>query len=117
LEYQSPLRSWGSSVPRYYFHFSDGKRQFTDGSGVELSGMAAARANATRQVRELKVAMCQPHVQDLSRWSMTVLDAKKFRFSPSASTARGGRKAKYFSGGAGPGLALAGLRACGAKGI
>jgi hypothetical protein len=53
-------------VPRYFFHFSDGKRQFTDSSGVELSGMAAARANATRQVRELKVAMCHPNVQDFS---------------------------------------------------
>ena len=64
-------------MPRYFFHFSDGKRQFTDSSGIELSGMAAARANATRQVRELKVAMCHPNVQDLSAWSMTVLDAKK----------------------------------------
>ena len=64
-------------MPRFYFHFSDGKRQFTDSSGVELSGMSAARANATRQVRELKVAMCHPHVQDLSGWSMTVLDARK----------------------------------------
>jgi hypothetical protein len=40
-------------VPRYYFHFSDGKRQFTDSSGVEFSGIAAARANATKQVREI----------------------------------------------------------------
>ena len=64
-------------MPRYYFHFSDGKRQFSDSSGVDLSGMSAARANATRQVREIKAAMCHPHVQDLSAWSMTVLDAKK----------------------------------------
>ena len=64
-------------MPRYYFHFSDGKRQFTDSSGVELSGMAAARANAAKQVRELRVAMCHPHIQDLSGWSMTVMDAKK----------------------------------------
>jgi Domain of unknown function (DUF6894) len=60
----------GSNVPRYYFHFSDGKRQFTDGSGVELNGMAAARAYAAKQVRELRVAMCHPHIQDLSGWSM-----------------------------------------------
>jgi hypothetical protein len=64
-------------VPRYYFHFSDGKRQFTDSSGVELSGIAAARANATKQVCEIKAAMCHPQIQDLSAWSMTVLDAKK----------------------------------------
>ena len=64
-------------MPRYYFHFSDGKRQFTDDKGTELPGMAAARANATRQVRELPVAMCHPNIQDLSGWTMTVEDAKK----------------------------------------
>lgn len=63
-------------MPRYFFHFSDGKRQFTDGSGVELSGMAAARAHASKQVRELKVTMCHPTIQDLSNWSMSVIDAK-----------------------------------------
>lgn len=63
-------------MPRYFFHFSDGKRQFTDGSGVELSGMAAARVHATAQVRELKVAMCHPTIQDVSGWSMSVVDAK-----------------------------------------
>jgi phage gp16-like protein len=63
-------------VPRYYFHFSDGKRQFADTSGHELRGVAAARAHAIWHVRELKAAMCQPQVQDLSGWTMTVADAK-----------------------------------------
>ena len=63
-------------MPRYFFHFCDGKRQFTDGSGVALSGMAASRAHATKQVRELKMAMCDTTIQDLSGWSMTVHDAK-----------------------------------------
>ena len=63
-------------MPRYFFHFSDGKRQFTDGSGVELSGMAAARVHATKQVRELKIAMCHPTIRDLSGWSMAVDNAK-----------------------------------------
>ena len=63
------------SVPRYYFHFSDGQRQFTDGAGCELSGLAAARAHATQQVRELKAAMCDPYIQDLSGWTMIVTDA------------------------------------------
>jgi len=45
-------------VPRYFFHFSDGTRQFTDGAGQELSGLAAVRAHATKQVREIKAAMC-----------------------------------------------------------
>ena len=61
-------------MPRFYFHFSDGKRRFSDGAGCELNGMAAARAHAVRQVRDLKVAMCDPHIQDLSGWSMIVAD-------------------------------------------
>ena len=61
-------------MPRFYFHFSDGKRQFSDTSGLELSGIRAARAHATRHVRELQAAMCHPIVQDLSGWSMTVVD-------------------------------------------
>jgi len=65
----------GTSVPRYYFHFSDGKRRFSDSAGHELAGMAAARQHAIEQVRDLKAAMCAPGVQDLSGWSMTVFDA------------------------------------------
>lgn len=61
-------------VPRYFFHFSDGKRRFSDAKGLELSGMAAARAHALRQVRDLKAAMCDPGIQDLSAWSMTVVN-------------------------------------------
>ena len=63
-----------SVVPRYFFHFSDGIRRFSDAKGVELNGMASARAHAIRQVRDLKAAMCDPHIQDLSGWSMTVVD-------------------------------------------
>lgn len=63
-------------MPRFFFHFSDGKRQFTDTVGVELSGMAAARKHAAGQVRELRTAMCDPHIQDLSGWSLSVADAK-----------------------------------------
>lgn len=64
-------------MPRYYFHFSDGKRRFSDEAGRELSGMAAARDNAVKQVRDLKAAMCDPGIQDLSGWTMTVEDARK----------------------------------------
>jgi len=63
-------------VPRFYFHFSDGSRQFSDDSGLELSGLRDARAHATNQVRELKAAMCDPYVQDLSGWSMSVADGR-----------------------------------------
>ena len=62
-------------VPRYFFHFSDGKRRFSDTQGRDLSGMSAARAQAITQVRDLKAAMCDPGIQDLSGWSMTVVDA------------------------------------------
>ena len=64
-------------MPRYFFHLSDGKRQFTDDTGVELPGMAAVRGHASKHVRELKVAMCHPNIQDLSGWSMTVHDASE----------------------------------------
>ena len=59
-------------MPRYFFHFTDGKRVFGDAEGRELSGLRAARAHATRHVRDLKAAMCDPHIQDLAGWSMTV---------------------------------------------
>jgi len=36
--------------------------------------MAAARDHAIKQVRDLKAAMCDPGIQDLSGWTMTVLD-------------------------------------------
>lgn len=61
-------------MPRYFFHFTDGRRVFGDSDGQELPGLHAARAHATRQVRDLKAAMCDPHIQDLSGWSMTVTD-------------------------------------------
>jgi hypothetical protein len=63
-------------VPRYYFHFTDGERQFSDDEGHELAGLGAARAHATEHVRELKAAMCAPAIRDLSGWSMTVTDAR-----------------------------------------
>ena len=62
-------------VRRYYFHFSDGKRRFSDTTGHVFPGIAAARTHAIKQVRDLKAAMCDPGIQDLSGWSMTVVDA------------------------------------------
>jgi hypothetical protein len=62
-------------VPRYFFPFSDGAHQFTDDTGYELSGLRAARAHAIQHVRELKAALCERHIQDLSGWSMSVIDA------------------------------------------
>src|SRR5262249_34776276 len=61
-------------VPRYYFHFSDGNRRFSDTEGHELAGIAAAREFARNQVRELATAMCHPQIQDLSRWTLTAVN-------------------------------------------
>jgi hypothetical protein len=63
-------------VPRYYFHFTDGKRRFSDAEGLPLSGLTAARIHAIKHVRDLKAAMCHPGIQDLSGWSMIVADAE-----------------------------------------
>jgi len=71
-----PSLSPAKPVPRYYFHFSDGKRQFSDASGQDLLGIAAARAHAMQQVREIKAAMCHPQIQDLSGWTLTAVDGE-----------------------------------------
>jgi len=63
-------------VPRYFFHFCDGDRWFTDGEGQEFGGLAAVRSHAVNQVRELKAAMCDPGIQDLSGWTMQVVNGE-----------------------------------------
>jgi hypothetical protein len=64
----------GSGVPRYFFHFSDGKRQFTDDTGEDLSGISAAREHAVDHVREIIAATSDKEIHDFSGWSMTVVD-------------------------------------------
>jgi hypothetical protein len=51
-------------MPRYYFHFSDGKRTFTDSIGVELTGIAAARSQVTAQIHEMRGALSERTLQD-----------------------------------------------------
>ena len=63
-------------MPRYYFHFCDGKRTFTDSIGVELTGIAAARSQVTAQIREMRGALSEHTLQDWSEWTMTVVNAK-----------------------------------------
>jgi hypothetical protein len=62
-------------MPHYYFHFSDGKRTFTDSIGVELTGIAAARSQITAQIREMRGALFELTLQDWSGWTMTAVDA------------------------------------------
>ena len=63
-------------MPRYFFHFSDGKHTFTDATGVELNGIAAARAHATVQIREMRGAQSERSLQNWATWKMIVIDAK-----------------------------------------
>ena len=63
-------------MPRYYFHFSDGKRIFTDSIGVELTGIAAARSQVTAQIREMRGTLSKRTLQDWSGWTITVVDTK-----------------------------------------
>jgi hypothetical protein len=61
-------------MARYFFHFSDGRRTFTDSTGVELAGIASARQHAGEQVREMRSAMPE-RALDWSGWKMVVVDA------------------------------------------
>jgi hypothetical protein len=45
---------WGLGLCPLLFNFSDGLRTFTDAGGIELTGLAAAKAHAIAQVRDLK---------------------------------------------------------------
>jgi hypothetical protein len=62
-------------MPRYFFHFSDGKQTFTDRIGVELASLAHARNNAVAQVREMKSSLSERLIQEWSGWKMIVIDA------------------------------------------
>lgn len=59
---------------RYFFHFSDGKRTFTDSIGVELANIAAAQTQPGQQIREMREGMSEQEISDWSTWKMTVVD-------------------------------------------
>jgi Domain of unknown function (DUF6894) len=61
-----------ASMPRYFFHFSDGELTFTDASGIEAAGAAAVRAHTARQIREIKGALSERRIMDWSGWKMIV---------------------------------------------
>jgi hypothetical protein len=64
-------------VPRYFFHFSDGNRQIVDTTGIELSGLAAARGHAIAQVRDRRGALSEPRIRDWTGWKLVVADANE----------------------------------------
>lgn len=65
----------GSNCASVLFSFSDGERKFTDATGVELTGIAAARVHAILEVRDMKGSLAERTIQDCSAWKMIVVDA------------------------------------------
>ena len=63
-------------MPRYFFQFGDGKHTFTDAAGAELNGIAAARAHATAQIREMRGVQSERALRNWAAWKMIVVDAK-----------------------------------------
>ena len=62
-------------MPRYYFHFSDGKHVFSDSIGLELTGLADIRDRVIKQIRTVKSSQSEHSVQDWADWKMNVVDA------------------------------------------
>ena len=61
-------------MPRYFFHFTDGRQQFTDSTGVELPGIAAMQQHAAEKIRELREAMPGVKLQNWSNWKIIAAD-------------------------------------------
>ena len=60
-------------MPRYFFHFTNG-RMFTDLTGVELPGVAAARQHATQQIHQLCNVMPGVKLQNWLGWKIVAVD-------------------------------------------
>ena len=61
-------------MPRYFFHFGDGKHTFTDSMGIELPGIVAARKHAASQIRDMRATLPKGRLQDWAGWTMTAVD-------------------------------------------
>lgn len=64
-------------MPRFFFHMSDGKRVFTDGNGVELTGIGDARRHVVSHIHELRGALLDKGIYSLSGWTVIVSNEKK----------------------------------------
>ena len=78
-------------MPRYFFHFSDGKRTFKDNTGTDCVSLAHAREHAVSQLRELKSVMYEQTIQNWVGWNMIAVDATgktvlEVGFDPTASS-------------------------------
>lgn len=64
-------------MPKFYFHFSDGQRTFSDTLGVDLTGLAALRREAVRQIRDMKATQLESGAHgSWPDWTMTAVDAR-----------------------------------------
>jgi hypothetical protein len=64
-------------MPRFFFHMSDGKRVFTDETGVELVGVGDARRYVASHIRELRGVFLDNGIYSHSRWTVIVSNEKK----------------------------------------
>jgi hypothetical protein len=64
-------------MPRYFFHISDGKRVFSDGNGVELTGVGDARRYVVAHIRELRGVLLDKGIYSWSGRSVIVSNEKK----------------------------------------
>jgi uncharacterized protein DUF6894 len=62
-------------MPHYFFHFTDGHRQFTDSVGINLTGISAAQLYAAEKIRELQQAMPGVKLQNWLGWKIIAVDS------------------------------------------
>ena len=60
-------------MPRYFFRLTDGRRILKVSQGLDLPGVAAARADALVLVRDLKRGQVMP-ARNWNGWFLTVAD-------------------------------------------
>jgi hypothetical protein len=61
------------TMPRYYFHLTDGKQVLNNHQGIDLSGNAAAREDALALARDLKHGAVMPG-WNWTGWFVGVVD-------------------------------------------
>jgi Domain of unknown function (DUF6894) len=62
-------------MPRYFFHFTNGRQKFTDSAGVELPGIGATRQHAAQKIRELRDVMPGVKLQNWLDWKIIAVDS------------------------------------------
>ena len=75
MNVNSAREIYKAPMSRFFFHFSDGTRTFTDTTGIELAGIAAIRKHARAQIRDMVSVITERNFQDWAGWKMIVLDA------------------------------------------